>query len=99
MIDHHKEGLAKMGNALQIERIRQERDLQDLISNDKSPPSPFGSPPAPLAFASTPESKQRHGAMLSPLVSHVAFSPSPLRASIPNTPASRRRSFSCGKDK
>lgn len=42
MIDTHQEGLAKLGTALHFERMRQERDLQTLISPAPSPQS--GSP-------------------------------------------------------
>jgi hypothetical protein len=38
MIDQHREGLAKLDNALQVEKIRQEKDLKEFIFS-KSPPA------------------------------------------------------------
>eukprot|EP00026_Physarum_polycephalum_P000221 Phypoly_transcript_00221.p1 GENE.Phypoly_transcript_00221~~Phypoly_transcript_00221.p1 ORF type:complete len:1296 (+),score=249.38 Phypoly_transcript_00221:1961-5848(+) len=37
MIDQHREGLAKLDNALQVEKMRQEKDLKEFICS-KSPP-------------------------------------------------------------
>ena len=68
MIDHHREGLVKLDNALQVERIRQERDMKDLITS-KSPPS---HPDLDLSSSSSSSSRQTS-------LPRPTFNPSSLR--------------------